>query len=257
MSFWKEKNIKNVAELKEFGNTRGRARSQTEENRGRRPDERWQRSNVAIGTLSAGGGGKIKVCLFLYVQYVRIGHHICSLSSLSIAYLDGAVRWNGTKVLLERASEQDSHSLASSWTTFNRRPLNTNQLLTSGRVIWPEGIQFGDKLYSGATETEQNQQDEGPWRGGGGWNKFKYNQQTLQYGHLFNYCLLMVLSNRPITWQQLGAFRRVGMVERSCWSSKRASEWGRQLSQMTLNTACSDEPGCAAATFRWCDWPIR
>lgn len=36
--------------------------------------------------------------------------------------------------------------------------------------------------------------------------------------YLFN-CLLIQISNQPITWQQLNAFRHVDTVKTSCWSS--------------------------------------
>ncbi len=45
--------------------------------------------------------------------------------------------------------------------------------------------------------------------------------------HLFN-CLVTQIANQPITWQQLNAFRHLDVVKTTCWSSNRASEWGRK-----------------------------
>ncbi len=45
--------------------------------------------------------------------------------------------------------------------------------------------------------------------------------------HLFN-CLVTQIANQPITWQQLNAFRHLDVVKKTCWSSNRASEWGRK-----------------------------
>ncbi len=36
------------------------------------------------------------------------------------------------------------------------------------------------------------------------------------------------IANQPITWQQLNAFRHLDVVKTTCWSSNRASEWGRK-----------------------------
>ena len=43
---------------------------------------------------------------------------------------------------------------------------------------------------------------------------------------MFNY-LLTQTDDQPIAWQQLNAFRHVEVVKTTCWSSNRASEWGR------------------------------
>ncbi len=43
------------------------------------------------------------------------------------------------------------------------------------------------------------------------------------------------IANQPITWQQLNAFRHLDVVKTICWSSNRASEWGRKGILVTLN----------------------
>ncbi len=44
---------------------------------------------------------------------------------------------------------------------------------------------------------------------------------------MFN-CLVTQIANQPITWQQLNVFRHLDVVKTICWSSNRASEWGRK-----------------------------
>lgn len=41
-------------------------------------------------------------------------------------------------------------------------------------------------------------------------------------------CSFMIMSDQSITWQQVNAFRQEDMIKTTCWSSKRASEFGRK-----------------------------
>ncbi|MEQ2213694.1 hypothetical protein XENOCAPTIV_019408 [Xenoophorus captivus] len=55
-----------------------------------------------------------------------------------------------------------------------------------------------------------------------------YTHRPLYWIHLSN-CSLRQISNQPITWQQLNAFRHVDMVKMICCSSNQASEWERKV----------------------------
>lgn len=41
---------------------------------------------------------------------------------------------------------------------------------------------------------------------------------------MFNYLLLLTAN----TWQKVNASRHVDVLKMTCWSSKRASEWGKK-----------------------------